>query len=76
MADAAWFSLTKDQHQKAKAYLDELLSGKYSEAELRVLWRAANPYVTPFRGAQGSCKEFLEFIRSRYDKFARSVYKD
>lgn len=71
MADAAWHTLTKAQHETAKAQLDELLSGKYSEAELRALWRSANPEVSPFRGSEGSCTEFLKLIRSRYDKFER-----
>lgn len=71
IADAAWHTLTEAQHETAKAQLDELLSGKYSEAELRALWRSANPEVSPFCGAEGSCTEFLKFIRLRYDKFER-----
>jgi hypothetical protein len=74
MADAGWLSLREDEHEAAKAYLDELLSGKYSEEELRKVWRASNNLVSPFRGKEGSCTEFLEFLRSRYDKFDRSLY--
>ena len=76
MADAGWQCLRKSEHKVLKAYLDELLSGKYSEAELRDAWRASDASVTPFRGKDGSCKEFLELVRSRYDKFDRSLYSD
>lgn len=76
MADAGWQTLLESQLETAKAYLDELLSGKYSEEELRDVWRASNANVSPFRGAEGSCTEFLEFIRSRYDKFERSWESD
>lgn len=76
MADAGWECLHKSQLDAAKAYLDELLSGKYTESELRNIWRASKAHVSPFRGAEGSCREFLELIRDRYDKFDRSFYSD
>jgi hypothetical protein len=74
IADAGWLSLRESEHEAAKTYLDELLSGKYSEEELRRVWRASNNLVSPFRGSEGSCTAFLEFISSRYDKFDRSLY--
>lgn len=76
MADSAWHCLTIAQHPVAKAYLDDLLSGKYSEQQLRELWLASDAEVTPFRGSEGSCKDFIELIRSRYDKFDRSLYSE
>ncbi|CAJ0851823.1 hypothetical protein AMST5_00475 [freshwater sediment metagenome] len=76
MVDSGWHCLTKKQHPIAKAYLDELLSGKYGEEELRALWLASNASVNPFRGSEGSCREFLELMRSRYEKFDRSLYID
>jgi hypothetical protein len=76
MVDSGWHCLTKKQHRIVKAYLDDLLSGKYSEEELRELWLASNASVNPFRGSEGSCSEFLELMRSRYDKFDRSLYAD
>jgi hypothetical protein len=75
MVDAGWQTLLSSRWEIAKDYLDELLSGKYSEEELRDVWRASNANVSPFRGAEGSCTEFLEFIRFRYDKFDRGAYR-
>ena len=76
MLDSAWHCLTRKQHPIAKAYLDDFLSGKYTEHELRNLWLASNASVNPFRGSKGSCKAFLALLRSRYDKFDRSLYSD
>lgn len=45
-------------------FLDELLSGKYSEAQLRSIWRDTNAEISPFRGQEGNCTEFLTNLRS------------
>jgi hypothetical protein len=48
-----------------KTFLDELLtSGKYNEAQLRAIWRSTNAEISPFRGPDGSCTEFLNELRS------------
>ncbi len=75
MIDTGWQTILSSQWEIAKACLDELLSGNYSEEELREVWRTSNANVSPFRGAEGSCTEFLEFIPSRYDKFDRGAYR-
>jgi hypothetical protein len=47
-----------------KRFLDELTSGKYDEAQLRIIWRSTNAEISPFRGQEGSCTDFLRELRS------------
>jgi|WetSurMetagenome_2_1015567.scaffolds.fasta_scaffold1146189_1 hypothetical protein len=55
-----------DDQKVIKNYLDELLSGKFSEDELRTIWRSTRAEISPFRGSNGSCAEFLKLIRSTF----------
>jgi hypothetical protein len=57
--------MTTAQRNIVKNYLDELLSGKYQEEDLRVMWRASEARLLPFWGDEGSCAEFLKIMRSR-----------
>jgi hypothetical protein len=66
MVDIAWSSLDKDEAAIVKEYLDTLLSGKYSEHDLRELWWKTKSVIIPFNDVEGSCTDFIEFIRSRY----------
>lgn len=45
-----------------KKYLEELLSDKYDEQKRRLIWRSTRADISPFRGNEGSCTEFLEYI--------------
>lgn len=65
--DDGWQSLTFKQAEVAKAFLDEILSGVYSEGELRGIWRASRAAISPFRGLEGSCRKLLELMQSRYE---------
>jgi hypothetical protein len=69
MVDSGIEALIEPEIELAKDYLDELLSGKHSEAELRVLWRTLGCVQIPFidDDDEQSCTEFLRFIRSRFD---------
>jgi hypothetical protein len=53
-----------EQRSVIKEYLDHLLSGKYSENELRLIWKSTRAEISPFRGNEGSCADFLRLIRS------------
>jgi hypothetical protein len=53
-----------EQRNVIKEYLDDLLSGKYSETELRHIWKTTRAEISPFRGNEGSCADFLKLIRS------------
>lgn len=66
MVDIAWSSLDEDEAKIVKAYLDELLCGKYSEEDLRNIWWKTESVIIPFNDEEGSCADFIEFIRSRY----------
>jgi hypothetical protein len=44
-----------------------MVSGSCSEEQLREIWRASRAAISPFRGQQGSCRELLKLMRSRYD---------
>lgn len=71
MVDWALGLLRGNERPIAGAYLDELLSGKYDEEELRAMWRSSRAHLLPFWEDEGSCTEFLQFIRSRFDEFER-----
>jgi len=58
--------IDEDEAKIVKKYLDELLSGKYSEEDFRELWRETESVIIPFNDEEGSCADFIEFIRSRY----------
>lgn len=72
LLDEVLGTLTDSERAIARDYLDELLTGKYSEEDLRTLWRASQARLLPFWGEEGSCTEFLQFMRSRMDEFERS----
>jgi hypothetical protein len=56
-----------DDLSSIRNFLDELLSGKYSEAELRSIWRDTTAEISPFRGQEGSCTDFLKDLRSYFE---------
>ncbi len=45
-----------------KKYIEELLSDKYDEQERRLIWRSTRADISPFRGNEGSCTEFLKYL--------------
>ena len=45
-----------------KNYMEELLSDKYDEQERRLIWRSTRADISPFRGNEGSCTEFLKYL--------------
>lgn len=47
-----------------KKYLEELLSDKYDEASRRLIWRSTRADISPFRGDEGNCTGFLDYILS------------
>jgi hypothetical protein len=55
-----------ENYSSIKNFLDELLSGKYSEAQLRSIWRDTKAEISPFRGQEGNCTEFLKNLRSYF----------
>lgn len=65
--DDGWASLTPEQQIVARDFLDEILYNNYSEEHLREIWRASRASISPFRGQEGSCRELLELMRSRYE---------
>lgn len=67
MIDDGWESLSPKQRIVARDFLDEILSGNYSEGQLREIWRASRAAISPFRGRHGSCRELLDLMRSRYE---------
>ncbi|WP_363346160.1 hypothetical protein [Methylocystis echinoides] len=50
-----------------KQSLEELNSGRYDEAQLRSIWRETKAEISPFRGEEGSCTEFLKELRTYFD---------
>ncbi|CAJ0851844.1 hypothetical protein AMST5_00478 [freshwater sediment metagenome] len=70
MIDAGWEGLVESEAKVAKAFIDDLLSGHYTENELREVWRNSKAAIAPFRGKEGSCRAFLESIRERYPKYS------
>lgn len=72
LIDWALELLGDNERPIAKANLDELLSGKYNEEDLRAMWRSSKADLVPFMGEEGSCTEFLELIQSRFDESERS----
>ena len=59
------FSLNLKQDSAAKAYFDDLISGKYSTAELDSLWRNSGAEIY-FQGGDKSLT-FLKLMRSMMD---------
>jgi hypothetical protein len=50
-----------------KQFLEELNSGRYDEAQLRSIWRETKAEISPFRGEEGSCTEFLKELQTYFD---------
>lgn len=67
MIDDGWLSLTPAQQRVACAFLDQILSGEYSETELREIWRASNAALQPMRGRRDNCRKLFELMRARYE---------
>ncbi len=55
------------EREVVKNYLDELLSGKYSEKQLLALWELTMADSVPFRVGEGTFREFLEMVRGWFD---------
>jgi hypothetical protein len=64
IVEGALAQLTPQERDSVKHYVDELLSGRYDEAQLREIWRNTRAEISPFRGDDGNCGEFLKYIRS------------
>lgn len=71
MIDAGWEGLVEGEATRAGAFIDDLLSGNYTENDLREVWRKSKAAVSPFRGAIGSCRAFLTLMRDRCPEFRK-----
>lgn len=69
MIDAGWEGLVESEATSAKAFIDDLLNGNYTENDLREVWRNSKAAVSPFRGRSGSCRAFLMLMRDRFPDF-------
>lgn len=59
----ALYAYTAEQRQALKDFMGELTSGKYDETQLREIWLTSKAEVLPFWGDEGSCTEFLQYLR-------------
>jgi hypothetical protein len=57
-------NLNDSQRKVVRAYLDELLSGKYTEEELQCIWRTTSAGVSISSGQEGDSARFLRMVRS------------
>ena len=64
LVEDALSALTSEERQVVKDYPLDLVSGRYDEKELRVIWRSTKADISPFRGDEGNCKEFLQHMLS------------
>ncbi|MGJ0510412.1 MAG: hypothetical protein ACR652_25480 [Methylocystis sp.] len=67
MIDDGWRSLTPTQQRSARAFLDQIQSGDYSETELREIWRASKAALQPMRGRRSNCRKLFEVMRARHE---------
>jgi hypothetical protein len=65
LIEDALAALTAAERNVVKRYLIDLVSGRYDEIQLRVIWRSTKADISPFRGDEGDCKGFLEYILSK-----------
>lgn len=65
LIEDALAALTVVERNAVKRYLIDLVSGRYDENQLRVIWRSTKADISPFRGSEGDCKGFLKYILSR-----------
>jgi hypothetical protein len=63
--------LSVAQRNVVRAYLDELLSGKYNDEELERIWRKSGAGVSILTDREGNAANFLRRIRSVIDDLAR-----
>ena len=54
-------SFSKERQANIKAFLDELLSGRYSDAEIAEVWRSVSP---SYDFSEGGHRWFLTKIRN------------
>ena len=54
-------SFSKERQANIKAFLDELLSGRYSDAEIAEVWRSVSP---SYDFSEGAHRWFLTEIRN------------
>ncbi len=65
LIEDALAALTAKERNAVKTYLIDLVSGKYNEKQLRVIWQSAKADISPFRGNEGDCKGFLRYLLSK-----------
>jgi len=63
--------LSATQRGVVIAYLDELLSGKYKDAELERIWRKSGAGVSILTDREGNAADFLREIRSAIEALDR-----
>jgi hypothetical protein len=59
----ALYSYSPAERQALKDYMKELTDGRYDETQLREIWLKSKAEVLPFWGDEGSCAEFLKYLR-------------
>lgn len=55
-----------EQHQLLRAFIEELLTGPYSESDLMKIFRSTKADITP-RGPDGA-RQFLVYLRDLIDE--------
>lgn len=64
-------NLSAAQRNVVRAYIDELVSGRYSDEELHRIWRKCGAEISITRGQEGDSANFLRRIRSVIDSLDR-----
>lgn len=67
LIDFAISDLTREQRKIVRDYLDELMSGRYSEEQIERIWRQAGADVHISRGIKGDSAKFLGELRKALD---------
>jgi len=64
-------NLSVAQRNVVRAYLDDLLSGKYNDQQLERIWRKSGAGVSILTDQEGNPANFLRMIRSAIDSLDR-----
>lgn len=64
-------NLSAAQRNIVRAYIDELVSGNYSDEELERIWRKSGAGISILTDQEGNPAEFLRMIGSAIDSLDR-----
>jgi len=64
-------NLSVEQRNVVRAFIDELVSGKYDDEELHRIWRKSGARISITSGREGDSATFLRMIRSVIDSLDR-----